>query len=269
MPRRLSQIWAVVRRDALIATTYRLTLVTRIVSVAFVAVILFYISKLIRSAPELAGFAGGYFEYALVGMAVMSVGGLGLRNFARTIATEQTAGTLEMLLAAPLRIGTLLTGTFVVPFFLTAIQLVGLLFVGIGLFGVGIPFERFLVALPVLVLTTMLFCAIGVISAAFMVVTKRRDPFAPAFMQVSGLLSGAIFPPSLFPGWVQDVIQAFPLFHSLKAMREALLSGGGFADVSSELLVLLGFTVIMVPLSVAIFTRALRLARVTGMLGTY
>jgi ABC-2 type transport system permease protein len=259
----------VVRRDALIATTYRLAVVTRVVSVAFIAFILFYISKLIRSAPELAGFAGGYFEYALVGLAVMSVGGLGLRNFARSISTEQAAGTLEMLLAAPLRIGTLLTGTFVVPFFLTAVQLVGLLFVGIGLFGVGIPAERFLVALPVLVLTTMLFCAIGVVSAAFMVVTKRRDPFAPMFMQVSGLLSGAVFPPSLFPGWVQDVVQAFPLFHSLEAMRDALLSGAGFADISGELLVLLAYTVALVPISVVVFTRALRLARVTGMLGTY
>lgn len=268
-PRRGSQLWAIVRRDALIATTYPFALVMRFVSMAFFAALVFYISKLVREAPELAGYAGGYFEYALIGIAVMSLGGLGMRNFTQSIATEQGTGTFEMLLAAPLRIGTLLAGTFVVPFVFTAIQLIGLLFIGIGLLGVGIPIERFALALPILALTTLLFCGIGVVSASFMVVTKRRDPFAVMFTQISALLSGAIFPPSLFPEWMQDVVKALPLYHSLQAMRETLLAGGGIGDISSELLILFGFAVVLVPLSMLVFSRALRLARVTGMLGTY
>ncbi|MGH2753621.1 MAG: ABC transporter permease [Actinomycetota bacterium] len=268
-PRRLRQAWAVVRRDALIAMTYRFALSMRIASMAFFAVTIFYISKLVNSAPELAEYRGGYFEFAIVGIAVMSVGGLGVRNFAASISGEQTAGTLELLLAAPLRVGTLLTGTFVVPLFITTVQLVGLLFVGIGVFGVGIPAERFLVVLPILLLTIVIFCAIGIVSAAFIVVTKRRDPSAAIFIQVSGVLSGAIFPPALLPGWLVDAVQALPLYHSLEATRLVLLSGAGLGDVATELMVLLLFAVALLPISLLILVRALRLARVTGMLGTY
>ena len=55
----------------------------------------------------------------MIGLMVMSVAGLGLGTFNANIMTEQSLGTMEVLLATPTPLPVLLAGSFVFPLLLT------------------------------------------------------------------------------------------------------------------------------------------------------
>lgn len=74
---------------------------------------------------------------------------------------------------------------------------------------------------------------------------------------------------SVLPGWLQAVGKLGPAYYGLRAMRSTLLGGAGFADITGDLLVLGVFATVLLPLSLAFFSRALRVARISGTLGTY
>jgi hypothetical protein len=52
-------------------------------------------------------------------------------------------------------------------------------------------------------------------------------------------------------------------------MRSALLTGGGLTDIAGDLVVLAAFAAVLVPVSLVCFARAVRIARISGTLGTY
>jgi hypothetical protein len=55
----------------------------------------------------------------------------------------------------------------------------------------------------------------------------------------------------------------------LKALRSVLLGGQTFAQVRTEIMVLLGFSVVLFPLAIAAFEYALKWAKRDGSLGRY
>ena len=79
-------------------------------------------------------------------------------------------------------------------------------------------------------------------------------------------ISGALFPISLLPGWLQPIGQAMPTTAALDGMREALYGDGepvvGGADPR-------GWAVVLLPLSLWLFSLALNKARAQGALAQY
>lgn len=263
------QLVAIIRRDLRVLRSYQFALVLRAGSIAFLALMLYYISRLVDSAPELEEYSGQYFDFVVVGLAVLSMGTLGLRSFNRTISAETGLGTLEMLLVTPIRMVTILVGSFLMPLLTTLVQTLVLLVLGIGVFGSGITWSGVLRAIPVLLLTVVLFSSAGLLSAAIIIVTKRGDPFALLMTQGSTLLSGAIFPITLLPGWLQGVAVLIPVHPALEATRAVLLTGASLGDVLVELGVLLGWCVVLLPSGMWLLRGALRTARRAGTLGSY
>ncbi len=263
-----ASIWAIARRDLLIQLSYQFALLMRLGEILLVGVTLFFISKLVGAPAALGPYRGRYFEFAIVGAIVVSFAVLGLGTFSRTISDEQKAGTLEVLLTTPTRIGTLLAGAFVVPLGLTGLEMVVYFSMAVGL-GARFSFSGLLLSLPILTLTALTFCAFGIASAGFIILTKRGDPFTLIGMRAATFLAGSLFPVSLLPRWLQPVAQAVPAYYGLRGIREALLGQVGIAGVLDEVAILVGFVLVMLPLSLLFFSWALRVARSTGTLGTY
>ena len=263
----LDRLGAVAARDLKTQTSYHFSLLLRFGSVALAIATFYFIAKLVRGSPELARYRGGYFEFVLVGMMVTSFTIVGLQTFAQSIASEQSLGTLEVLLASPTRIGNLLAGALVVPLAMTALEIALYLIVGIGVVGVGFSIIGVLLALPLLVLTVATFCALGILSAAFIVLTKRGDPIAVVVAQGTTFLGGAYFPVTLLPGPLQLVARLTPAYYGIRGIREALLSGAGPAELVDEFAVLIAFTAVLLPGSLWLLSRSLRMARITGTLG--
>ncbi|MGH9510135.1 MAG: ABC transporter permease, partial [Terriglobales bacterium] len=82
-------------------------------------------------------------------------------------------------------------------------------------------------------------------------------------------LSGAVFPVDVLPAPLRDLSQLYPLTHSLRGMRLALLRGAPFSELAEPIAALVLFCVLLLPASFYLFSLALRRARQNGSLSFY
>ena len=81
-----------------------------------------------------------------------------------------------------------------------------------------------------------------------------------------GMLSGAVYPVSVLPGWLEPVAKVLPQTYLIEAMRLTVLDGASIADLAPQLGPLLVF-VAALPGSLIVFDFAMHRARVEGSLG--
>jgi ABC-2 type transport system permease protein len=260
---------ALFRRDLTLELSYHFQFAVRVFQMFMFTTSLFFISKLINNPPELREYGGHYFEFVVIGVIVVSFVNLGIGSFTSSISDEQRAGTLEVVLASPTGLATLLAGSFLEPLLMTVVQMALYLTTAIVVFRAHIPLSGLGLALPLLALTMLTFCALGVMSAAFIILTKRGDPISLIAAQAGTLFAGVFFPTSVLPGPLEAVTRIVPAYYGLNGLRAVLLSRAGFGDIVGDLARLVAFSVVLVPFALWCFSRAVRAARVTGTLGNY
>ena len=143
------------------------------------------------------------------------------------------------------------------------------LVVGTIVFGFSISQANFLTAVVVLILSVTSFSGIGILSAAIVLVIKKGNPIALIFGGVSSLLAGVFYPISVLPGWLMPLSRILPLTYALDAMRLAMLKGYSLYEVRLDVLVLLGFTLVLTPAAFIVFREALKRAKRDGSLVQY
>ncbi|MDW3217472.1 MAG: ABC transporter permease [Acidimicrobiales bacterium] len=260
---------AVFRKELTTLTSYRVAMVLRLVNIGYFAVSFYFIAELVGDAESLQGFSGGYFEFALVGSIVASWADVGISSFAEQISEEQNEGTLEAILVTPTPIWTVMTASHFVAIIFVVAETVLLVGVGLALFGAGIPVLAMVTAVPVLLLTTLSFIPIGILAAAFIVLVKRGDPITGPGHQLTLLLSGALYPLSVLPGWLEVVTKLVPATYGVRATRSLVQTDAAYTETLDEMAVLIAFAAIALPISLAVFRRAVTVARRAGTLGTY
>lgn len=260
---------AVVRKEITTLTSYRVDMVMRLLNIGYFAVSFYFIAEFVGDPDSISEFSGGYFEFALVGAIVTSWAAVGISSFAALISEEQNDGTLEAMVTTPTPWWPVLVASHGVAFAFVFTETVLLVIVGLGLFGAGIPVTGLLLAVPVLILTTLSFVPLGVLSAAFIILVKRGDPFSGPGHQLTLLLSGALYPLSVLPGWLEGFTKIVPATYGVTATRALVQADAGFADVLDEMGILAAFIALSLPVALYTFRRAVTVARQTGTLGTY
>lgn len=254
-------------RDAVIAVSYRLQFFFQFVLVVFTVFILYFVSQLIANNPALESY-GGYLPFAAIGLAMSSYFQTGFSSFATAIRNEQTMGTLEALLMTPTRIPTIVIASSVWDFFWATMVAVTYLLTAEFLLGITLRGSLVVAMIPLL-LTTLIFASLGVISASFVMVFKRGDPIGLVMGSLSTLLGGVFYPVSALPQWLQGIAQFLPITYGLEAMRQVLLKGATLRAILPDLLTLMGFAVILIPVSLVCFKKAVRQAKREGSLLQY
>jgi ABC-2 type transport system permease protein len=260
---------AVFRRDFAIERTYHFQFALSLLQTAVFGVGLYFISKLIEDPEALANYNGTYFDFVMAGLAVTSFAAVGLQSFGNSLVREQATGTIDLLLVAPTSPSGLMGGMFLFPFTLGSVQLVALLGFGIGVVGSGMPIGGLLLSVPILLLTTATFAAVGIAAAGILLLAKRGDPLTGPFSQISMIMSGAIFPLEILPSWAQAISVLFPATWGVRATRELLLNDAGWRDVVPEAVVLAGFTALMLPFGIWMMRRCIETGRRNALLGGY
>lgn len=266
-PTFVSRVSALSRRDLIIELSYHFQLFLRAWTILISVAMFFFLSRLVGDAQQLEGYRGGYFEFTLIGLVVMGYSQACVNSFGQSIERAQSDGTLEVLLSTATPLPTLMAGTLVVPLLLASAEAALVFGMGWVLSGPGFSVGGLLLTVPLLLLTLGTFAGVGVLSAAVIVLTKRGDPFSSLVLQASNLLAGAVFPVAVLPQGLQLLAHAVPAFYGLRGVREVLLAGGGAADIVTDLIVLVAFNIVLMPLSMWALSRALRIARITGTLG--
>lgn len=126
-------------------------------------------------------------------------------------------------------------------------------------FGFTYPFLSLLKVILLNLSFLPLFLGLGLLSAALLVFTRRGGGGLGAIIGSLGILSGAYFPISVFPNWMEDlVIYINPLFTLLKETRMILKLGHGnfsYPLLMASTLLIGALTLI---LSVYIFNKSIR-----------
>jgi ABC-2 type transport system permease protein len=267
----MSVATAFLKRDFSVALSYRLGFMLEILGIFFGVASFYFLSRLFGNAlvPQLEQYGGDYFSFVLIGLAFNSYLGLSISSFAESIRDGQITGTLEIMLLSPTRLSAILLSSSLWDYLLTTINVVVYLLFGGLVFGFSISQANFLTAVVVLILSIAAFSGIGILSAAIVLVVKRGDPIAWVFSGVSTLLAGVYYPISVLPDWLTPLSHLLPMTYSLDAMRLAMLRGYSVFEVRNDILILLGFALVLTPLAFIVFRKALKRAKKEGSLIQY
>ncbi len=265
----LRRIRAIGKKELITLTSYKINMIMNILNLWYFAISFYFIGEFVGDPESIRELDGGYFEFVLIGAIVTSFAIVGMQSFGGQIREEQNEGTLEAILATPTPMWTILAASYIVPAIFVIAETIVLVIVGLGIFGAGIPVGGLLKAIPLLLLTTASFVPLGIFSAAFIVLVKRGDPFSGPARQLTLLLSGALYPLSVLPGWLAAVAKIVPATYGVRATRQLVQGDAGLGDVTFEIAVLAGFAVVAMPLAILVFRRAVTEARRAGTLATY
>lgn len=156
---------------------------------------------------------------------------------------ERERGTMENLLATPVRPSEVMIGKILPYVVMGYIQLSVIMGAAFTLFDV-----------PMIGSLTLLLCLIGVFIVANLAVGFTFSTVAKNQLQAmqmtfffflpSLLLSGFMFPFRAMPEWAQSIGEVLPLTHFLRIVRGILLKGNDLHQLSQELWPMLAFVLV-------------------------
>jgi ABC-2 type transport system permease protein len=207
-------------------------------------------------APALVGFFAYFLVFILTGI-----------SFLR----ERIGGTLERLLATPVRRSEIVGGyslgfgffatlqvTVIMAFALGTLRVPELgplpaFSIGLGIANAGSPFIAFLVAL---------LLALGAVNLGIFLSTFARSEFQilqfiPLVIVPQGLLCGLLWPISSLPDVLEPIARVMPLTYAINGLREVLIKGSdlGSAALQLDLAVLAGIAAALAALAIATIRR--------------
>ncbi|MBB2485002.1 ABC transporter permease [Mitsuaria sp. WAJ17] len=157
---------------------------------------------------------------------------------------ERERGTLENLLATPVR-----------PLEMMAGKILPYVIIGYGQVVIVLTVARLLFEVPMLGSLMDLMMAVGLFIVATLTVGFTFSTVARSQMQSMQmtmffflpniLLSGFMFPFRGMPGWAQWIGEALPLTHFLRMVRSIMLKGAGMASLWPEALAIGAFIGLM------------------------
>ncbi|HYP17913.1 MAG TPA: ABC transporter permease [Opitutus sp.] len=168
---------------------------------------------------------------------------------ALAITRERERGTMENLLATPVRPFEVMVGKIVPYIAVGYIQVTLILLAARFLFGVPMVGN-----LALLYAVAFLFIAANLaVGITFSTLAKNQlqaVQMAFFFFLPSILLSGFMFPFRGMPGWAQWIGSCLPNTHFLRIARGVLLKGNGFAEIAPHLWQLLLFLAVAMAVGV-------------------
>jgi ABC-2 type transport system permease protein len=260
--------------------SYKLSFFLQFFGILFSVMTFYFIAKMIGDAavPYLEPYGGDYFSFVLIGIAFESYLWTGLQSFSATIRMGQMMGTLEAMFVTPTKVDTIVLSSSLWDYIFATFRILIFLLLGVFLFGVNMSDANLFAAMIILILTIICFSSLGIISASFIMVFKRGDPvnwvFGSVsanwvFGSVSALLGGVFYPITVLPIWLRFFSYLLPITYSLRGMRLALLQGYSLSALTLEILALIVFSVLLLPLGIICFRYAVKKAKMDGSLTQY
>ena len=238
----------------------------------FLSTLTFYfLSKLLEgfTVSYLKPYGGNYFAFVLIGIAFFSYLGVSVQELSKTIREGQMLGTLEALLVSQTGIPTIILSSTLYGFIWASLKVIVYMMLGVFIFGVNLEKANIPGAFLILLLTISSFMSLGIISASFIMVFKKGDPTGDIFIRISGIPGGLYYPISVLPEWLQVLSYILPITYALEGMRLSLLQGYSLSALMPNILALSMFSLVMLPLSLVIFSYAVKRAKKDGTLTQY
>ncbi len=267
LPLLLDKLVVISRRDLLTALRYRLGFVVQAVSAVAELGAFFFLARAVGPGFRPEGME--YYQFLLVGTALNGFLVGGIAGCVNTIRDAQLTGTMEVLMTASTPAPVIVFLSTFSTFAGRTLHMLFYLTAGFLLFQVAPEQTNLPGCLLIYALTLAIAVAAGVAAAALQVVTQKGGGAVILLTSLGWFLSGAVFPVDVLPAPLHDLSQFYPLTHSLRGMRLALLRGASFSELAEPIAALALFCALLLPTSFYLFSLALRRARQNGSLSFY
>ncbi|MCQ6558199.1 ABC transporter permease [Paenibacillus mendelii] len=184
--------------------------------------------------PVLVGFFSFFFVFMLAGV-----------SFLR----ERTSGTLERLLATPIRRYEVVAGYLSGFGLFTLLQAALIAWFAIDILGLYMDGSIWLVLLINLLLS-LTALTLGTLLSSYAGSEFQIIQFIPLVVVPQVFFSGLFSLEAMTP-WLQKLSYAMPLYYGADAMRSIMLRGAGWGSIQTDVYVLLGFSTVFALLNVA------------------
>jgi ABC-2 type transport system permease protein len=185
------------------------------------------------------------YKYFMVpGILVVLVTMVGSFLASLNIVREKEIGTIEQINVTPVKKYHFILGKLI-PFWV-----LGLLILTIGLliarFAYGIiPAGSLLVIYCFAAVFLLAVLGLGLLISTYTGTQQQAMLLSFFMMMVFILLSGLYTSIDSMPGWAQVIARLNPVTYFIEVMRMVVLKGSGFKDITNQLLVMLGFAVVL------------------------
>jgi ABC-2 type transport system permease protein len=198
-----------------------------------------------------------YAKYLLAGSTSMAIFIVAMIGGGITFIDDKSRGLHEGYLLTPIKKSELVTGLIGAG----ALKglMAGMSIVIIGGMIVGIPGLWDPVRILYLCLVTLV-ASVAMISFMFVAMVRVSDPLVPrAIFGVLNMLlffpSGAISPIEGFPKWLRWMSVVDPFTYTVHALRDLTVKNTGIEGIYRDVLLLTGFSIVMIGASIALFQR--------------
>ncbi|KMY54204.1 ABC transporter permease [Bacillus sp. FJAT-27231] len=183
-------------------------------------------------SPILVGFFVFFF--------VFLISGIGLLN-------ERTTGTLERLLATPIKRGEIVTGYLVGYGILAVIQTIIIVLFAINVLDMVLVGSIWNVIL-INIIVALVALSLGILLSSFASSEFQMIQFIPIIVVPQIFFSG-IFSIEGMAEWLQVFANFMPLYYAADALKGVMYEGLSLTDISSNLYILLAFSAVFIVLN--------------------
>ena len=183
-------VGAFLRRDRVTAVSYRAAdQIGELVGLVFVVVEPYFLSRIFSPSEQ-----DEYFAFVVVGLVVLVFLQANVLVITRGVRTEETTGTLEVMLATGVSGAALAAGLSAYPIVSSVIR--GALYTAVAmLLGLDIPLANWPLALAILSVGSLSFVAVGLIGAGLVFVISKAGAAVGWMVSVATLLAGVLISP--------------------------------------------------------------------------
>ena len=175
---------------------------------------------------------------------------------ARIMVRDKEKGFLSRLLTTPTRPVEFISGYSLC---LVAIAIVQIIIFMVGAWALGMDIVGNLwLAFLIFFLTGLCSIGIGMVVASLSKSENQAEPLCWLFAMPLAMLSGCWFSIEMLPSYLKGIAYAFPYAHTITASRGVLIRGVGVEAISSDLLFLVGWAVVIFLIGTFLFRRNMR-----------
>ncbi len=266
---------ALMGRNARMWIHFRVSMVMDLLNMAAQASVFFFVGRALGAGDQ--GWTDNYAAFLAIGLVFNTVLEASLNGPFQSLSGNYWSARLETVLLSPCPVWSLLIADSTWFYVRAAINALILGSVGWA-FGARLEagFQDVAIATAALAMAAVAVLGIGLMSAAmFMLINAKggNDPISWLVGILQGLVTGAYFPVSELPGWLQAMAKCLPQTYAIDAARRLLLDNdeavplatfGTLSPVATDFVVLGGFVVALPVAGAWLFRLGLRKAQVDG-----
>ena len=199
-----------------------------------------------------------YYNFVVPGLLAMTAMEFAVSWTSASYARFKETKVLRRLDATPIRRSSFMIGQVTARLLVGTVQAVAVILVAALL---GADFAGSVVLLVLLTaLASITFMSLGFAIGARSSGVESASVMSGMVVLPVIFLSGAFFPVSGLPDWLEPVVEVLPMAPLMEAMRTVAIDGGGLADIGSNLVTVVAWIPVM--FGVALLAMRPRRARV-------